>query len=88
MTATEQSLADGLLHLLKTHPELLDEAPATEQGPATSRRTSDEVHPCLRCGGRARVAYIALTDSGPRWLDLCHPDAHWLRVNASSKEDS
>jgi hypothetical protein len=43
----------------------------------------DEVHPCLRCGERAACAYIAETELGHRWLDLCWPCSHWVLTTAS-----
>ncbi|ANZ35242.1 hypothetical protein BBK82_03290 [Lentzea guizhouensis] len=88
MTASERALADGLLHLVRAEPRLLEEAPADDQGAATTRRVQDEVHGCLRCGERAQVACIAHTKLGPRWVDLCHADLHWLRTNASSEDPS
>lgn len=70
--------AEGLLYLLKAEPTLLPEAPPD----ATSRiehRTHDEVHSCLRCGKGAQEAFVADTERGPRWLDLCHQCSRWLR---------
>ena len=73
--------ADGFLHLLKAEPTLLDPAPADFTGRDLEHRRLDEVHPCLRCGGRAQSAYVAATELGPRWLDLCMPCAHWMITN-------
>jgi hypothetical protein len=73
--------ADGFLHLLKAEPTLLDPAPVGFTGRDLEHRRLDEVHPCLRCGGRAQNAYVAATELGPRWLGLCMPCAHWLLSN-------
>lgn len=78
--------ADGMLHLLKAEPTLLDPAPAGFTGADIIRRTQDEVHTCLRCGGRAQAAYVAATTAGPRWLDLCADDAGWL-ITTMTAED-
>jgi len=75
--------ADGLLHLLKAEPTLLPEAPADHLGAAITHRTQDEIHHCLRCGQDAGIAYIAHTDAGNRWIDLCPQCAYWLRCNAT-----
>lgn len=77
--------ADSFLRLLKANPTLLDAAPPGPAGltAAMEHRGRDEVHSCLRCGGRAHCAIIAGTDLGNRWLDLCHPCVNWLRTNAT-----
>ncbi|MGH3376000.1 MAG: hypothetical protein ACRDP6_14775 [Actinoallomurus sp.] len=72
--------AEGMLHLLKAEPTLLPEAPAAFTARDVDHRRLDEVHPCLRCGKRAHLAYVAHTDIGPRWLDLCHPCGYWVRT--------
>jgi hypothetical protein len=74
--------ADGLLHLLKAEPTLMPPVP-TPSGAAIEHRRLDEVHPCLRCGERAACAYIAETELGHRWLDLCWPCSHWVLTTAS-----
>jgi hypothetical protein len=81
MPAPESSV-DGMLHLLKVNPSLMPEAPAQEPEKQIARRVNDEVHQCLRCGQRARFAFVAHTDWGNRWLDLCAECAHWLRRTA------
>lgn len=75
--------ADGMLHLLKAEPTLLPEAPAGYTTQDMDRRRHDEIHPCLRCGQRAALAYVADTEIGPRWLDLCPPCGHWLTTTMS-----
>lgn len=72
----------AFLGLLKAEPTLLDPAPAGWNEGAVTRRTRDEVHSCLRCGGRAAVAFVALTDAGLRWLDVCPGCAMWLQNEA------
>jgi hypothetical protein len=71
------SVADGMLHLLAAEPSLLPVAPEGAWR-LIEHRTKDEVHSCLRCGERAQAAYIAHTDAGNRWLDLCMACSHWL----------
>lgn len=77
--------ADGLLHLLKAEPSLLPPAPADRAvwAAAIEYRRADEIHTCLRCGNRANVAYIADTELGPRWLDLCPGCAHWVGTTST-----
>lgn len=75
----ETSAGEGFLLLLKAEPTLLPEAPADAAGEHIERRRLDEVHACLRCGGRADCAFIAATELGPRWLDLCNGCTRWLR---------
>jgi hypothetical protein len=70
---------EGLLHLLKAEPTLLPEAPP-DAAARIEQRTHDEVHSCLRCGKRAQEAFVADTEIGPRWLDLCPECSHWLRI--------
>lgn len=74
--------ADGLLHLLKAEPTLLPEAPAAATAQDIERRRLNEVHTCLRCGNVAVIAYVAHTELGARWLDLCAACDHWLRTTA------
>jgi len=78
------SLADGMLPLLKAEPRLLLPAPDTDLAQAIEHRRKNEIHICLRCPERARVAYIAQTDIGNRWVDLCPACDYWLTTNASS----
>lgn len=80
--------ADGMLHLLKANPTLLPPAPETNLGPAIEHRRKAEVHACLRCPERARVAYVAHLEIGNRWLDLCPACDYWVRSNMSTKEDA
>jgi hypothetical protein len=70
-----------MLHLLRAEPTLLPAAPAgpVGLGSAIEHRRKDEIHACLRCGKRAHCAFIAHTDLGNRWLDLCWACADWLR---------
>jgi len=77
--------ADGMLYLLKAEPTLLPEAPADTTVAQMEHRRVDEVHACLRCGERARNAYVADTKLGYRWLDLCHACAHWLRTTMTDR---
>lgn len=75
--------AAGMLLLLRAEPTLMPPAPTTDLGSAINRRREDEVHACLSCGGRAGHAFIAHTNAGPRWLDLCWPcSAAVRRANA------
>lgn len=76
--------ADGMLHLLKSEPTLLPQAPATYTAHDIDHRRLDEIHRCLRCGQPAALAYVADTEIGPRWLDLCMPCGYWLRTNMTS----
>jgi hypothetical protein len=69
----------GFLHLLKAEPDLLPPAPEKFDGTDIERRRMDQVHSCLRCGKRAQAALVALTDAGPRWLDLCWEHFDWIR---------
>lgn len=69
-----------LLHLLKANPTLLPPAPDPFTGAHIEHRCHDEVNMCLRCGKRAQTAFVAHTDLGPRWLDLCAPCNRWLRT--------
>lgn len=75
--------AEGMLHLLKAEPTLLPEAPDEATAAHITHRTHDESHECLRCGSRADIAFIAATEIGPRWLDLCASCEHWLRTSLS-----
>lgn len=80
-----EATADGLLYLIRAEPTLLSPA-AVDEGSmdeAITSRVRDELHPCLRCGGRAVVAYLATTSAGWRWLDLCAMDAQWLLTTMS-----
>lgn len=74
----------GMLYLLAAEPTLLPEAPSGATGADIERRRQDEVHPCLRCGKRAQVAYIAQMHIGPRWLDLCPACNHAVRAAADA----
>jgi len=66
---TEQT--NALLHLIKAEPSLLPAAPDPCSAKQMDHRRIDEVHVCLGCGERAQCVYVASTDAGPRWLDLC-----------------
>lgn len=74
--------AEAFLYLLKAEPTLLPAAPVnwTARDIDVRRLGGDgQRHTCLKCGGEARVALVADTKIGPRWLDLC-PDHHlWLQ---------
>lgn len=78
--------ADGLLFLIREEPTILPPGPSTDEFPenAIETRVRDEEHPCLRCGNRAVVAYLAQTELGWRWLDLCAEDAQWLLSTMSN----
>jgi hypothetical protein len=67
------NLAIGMVRLIAAEPTLLPTAPADDWAAKIEQRRLGEVHSCLRCGQRARCAYIAHTNLGPRWLDLCPP---------------
>lgn len=82
------SSASGMLHLLKAEPTLLPVAPPDASGAHIEHRRLDEVHACLRCGDAAACAFIAATEIGPRWLDLCHECTHWLRTSLDTEEAS
>ena len=69
---------DGFLSLLKAEPTLMDHAPDPCSTAQMDHRRFDEVHACLRCGARAALVYVATTEIGPRWLDLCNPCARPL----------
>ena len=77
------SLVDGFLHLLKAEPTLLPEAPSEASAAHIDQRRLSETHSCLRCGESAQEAFVADTEIGPRWLDLCHACAGWLRKGTS-----
>ena len=74
------------LHLIKAEPDILPAAPAEDAWRGIDHRTKDEVHSCLRCGGRAGCAFVADTHLGPRWLDLCWPCSHWMRSGLPDAE--
>ncbi len=74
--------ADRFLMILRDNPTLLPAAPDASTA-AMERRRLDEVHTCLRCGGRAQCALIAGTSLGSRWLDLCWDCRIWLQANAT-----
>lgn len=64
----------GFIHLIRNEPTLLPpvhDKDMEQWGPLIDHRSSCERHMCLKCGGNAKVAYIAATLIGPRWLDLC-----------------
>lgn len=74
------SEADGLLHLLKAEPTLLDPAPESDHAQAIDHRRHTVGRICLRCGKPAHPALIADTELGPRFLDLCWECLTWLRT--------
>jgi formate dehydrogenase maturation protein FdhE len=69
--------ADRFLILIRDNPTLLPAA-AVDSTAAMEHRRRDEVHTCLRCGGRAQCAMVAGTSLGSRWLDLCAGCYSWL----------
>jgi hypothetical protein len=74
--------ADELLLLLNANPSMLTPAPSvTPPFDHFEHRTKDEIHECLRCPERARIAYVLDLEGGPAWLDLCFGCASWLRLN-------
>lgn len=75
---TSEPRGEDLLELLRLEPTLLDPAPRAITADVTDKRTQDEVHTCLRCGVRAKVAMVVESAIGPRWLDLCPDDYSWL----------
>jgi hypothetical protein len=74
------------LHLLKANPTILPPAPAEDAWRHIDHRTHDEVHTCLRCGGRAGCAFVADTTAGPRWLDMCFACGNWMRSGLPAAE--
>lgn len=78
-----------LLAFLKVNGDLLPLVADDWTGEHITRRTQDEVHQCVRCPKRAQVAYVAETDKGERWLDLCAHCAYEARqaVNRPEYED-
>jgi hypothetical protein len=75
--------ADGFLYLLWAEPSLLPPAPLDVDIAAVERRRRGEVHACLRCGARAGCVFVAETDLGLRWLDLCWGCRDWLQRGAT-----
>lgn len=73
------SAAERFLVLLRDNPSLLPAAPEGATAAQVDSRRLDEVHDCLRCGMRARQAFVADTTAGPRWLDLCDECAQAVR---------
>lgn len=71
----------GLVYLIKAEPTLLPEVKVPEALWALEnrRRTTSGGYRCLRCYEPARHAYVAETDQGPRWLDMCAPCGSALR---------
>ncbi len=82
-----RNLADGMLLLFKANPTLLPAAPDVFDGRMIEHRRKDEVHACLRCPSRAHTAYVAETELGNRWIDLCWPCATWMIDNMSTRQD-
>ena len=74
--------ADPFLWLLRTNPDLMPEA-SCEWTPQEMDERRREGRPCMRCGEPADQTIIALTNIGPRWLDLCAKDRHWVVVNST-----
>lgn len=75
-------MTDGIVAMLgwlKIEGDVLQAVRPGWTGADLNRRTQDEVHDCLRCGERAQAAYVAHTDKGDRWLDLCWRDAYAAR---------
>lgn len=64
--------------LLRHEPTLMPSANGPITAERIEHRSLDEIHPCLRCGGRAQVAYGADLPDGDRWLDLCAACGSWL----------
>ncbi len=75
-----------LLYRLKAEPTLLPAAPPNAGAEHIEHRRLDEVHACWRCGGGARIALIAATELGSRWLDLCHGCYAWLQRGLDESE--
>jgi len=69
----------GMLHLLKAEPTLLHPAPVNYTARDMEDRRHSGAHSCLRCGQSSQRAYVADTELGPRWLDLCAECDYWLR---------
>lgn len=79
----------GLMMLIDDEPTLLPPVgePDMEQwGRMIDHRSMHEHHMCLKCGETAKVAYIAGTLIGPRWLDLCFRCA--LGVRFAMRDDA
>lgn len=75
-----------LLRSIRRDGSVLPAVPVGWTGKDIHRRTDDEVHDCLICGGRAHMAYVAHTKSGHRWLDLCMPCSSEVRRVAARPE--
>jgi len=75
--------AAGLLAFLAVHADLLHPVRGP-CGPEAIEWRLAHAHPCLRCGAIAMVAYIAGTERGPRWLDLCRSCDQWLRAGSAA----
>lgn len=70
----------AFLRSLHVDSSILPVAPDDDHGTAITRRTQDEVHPCIVCGERARVALIITNGTqGLRWLDACPRHGSELR---------
>jgi hypothetical protein len=78
-SVTDQSDVAVLLAWLKVEGDVLEAVRDGWTGADITHRTMDQVHPCLRCGQQAQLAYVAHTDKGPRWLDLCPPCGYAAR---------
>lgn len=70
--------ADTLVWL-RLNGDVLEAAPTDAPPQAIDARSRDQVHGCLACNEPAQVAYIADTDKGPRWLDLCMKHSREVR---------
>lgn len=78
----------GLVHLIKAEPTLLPEVDTPEYAwPMGSYLRVLAPHVvCLYCGQTSQCAYVAHTDTGPRWLDLCH--LHGLALRQGLETDA
>jgi hypothetical protein len=81
-TSYATTALDGLLWLSRENPDLLPRYTGRNASLDIEHRRHDEVHPCVRCGQRAQVAYVVTCcytystmaeppHGEPRWLDLC-----------------
>lgn len=68
----------ALIRLIEAEPSLLPPVEVYDQelwAQAIIDRTRTGGHLCLKCGEKAKVAYIAQGQGSCGWLDLCPPCA-------------
>ena len=67
---TEVKITPESLTWLRLNGRILEDATGAAASDMDAR-LMNEVHGCLACNNPAQVTYVADTDDGPRWLDLC-----------------